>query len=242
MSKETQILRELGALKKQLSQLEQRLIPDTSLGFGKRAATPEYLFINFPNNSAVGEGAYWYTRNPETKLNTAIFEPELRCIVKTLYRRDRRNAAGKNKPVLELHLRADKDYVLMAGTFYGNLAASLLAALAQVPAAAMKDALTLKLEHSKLEGHHRAVFAQIYLDGVRVTRTPDVSKNKALLQTLHKRYGFVNPLTQDIGLGSHVDLKAGSAPAEQASVQREPIEADTDHDAVTRVFGFEDES
>lgn len=173
---------------------------ETHLGFGRRQTT--YLFINQPSQNAVDAKASFYTRDSTTKVNTPIFSSDLTCFVKTLYRRSSKDATGKERLVLEIHLEADKNYVLQTG-FRNNAAASLLAAFANLPREALAepaDPITLSLERSVTSRSHPTIFVQVEYKGQRVTRDSNVANNKSLLAYLCTTYGFVNPLNGSTGL------------------------------------------
>ena len=200
-----EVLREIeGRLELVVRALARDKLAAEELGFGKRPQTADggealtYLFINQPNNPLTGDGSdFWYWREESEGVNHGVKDDNLTGFVTSVYRRDgvdRRT--GKSKPVLNIQVSADKVYVLQTG-FYTNFASSFLAALVELPAEAILDPFTLRVEQTPGRNSYPTTFCQLEWRGRRVERRPDSSLNKESLVQIQERFGFNNPLELD---------------------------------------------
>lgn len=202
MTDSDRLLAKLAEVDDKLSLLLQgqsktRVSP-ANLGFGKRSVAAGedliYVFVNQPNHPLTGDrNDFWYWRTEREDINYGIKDDDLTGFISSVYRRDSLDKVGKNKPVLNVHVEADKQYVLQMG-FYTNFASSLLAALAELPAEAVLEPLTVRVEQTPGKNSYPTTFCQIEWRGKRVDRKPDSSLNKALLTQIQERFGFHNPL------------------------------------------------
>ena len=208
---------ELREIKENLGLLLREAVRDKvngELGFGKRAQAASggepltYLFINQPNHPLTGDSSdFWYWRSESEGVNHGIKEDNLTGFVTSVYRRDGVDkTTGKSKPVLNVHVAADKTYVLQTG-FYTNFASSILAALAELPAKAVLEPLTVRVEQTPGRNSYPTTFCQLEWRGKRVERKPDSGLNKVLLARIQERFGFSNPLETDRETG----LETGEA-------------------------------
>ena len=195
-----QVLDKLSDLHLEVSRLRRSLQQGSApLGFGVKGEDYTYLFINPPSNPLTGNpDDRWYLRNKSEGVNRVVPYADLTAFVETLYRRDTTDRAGKARPRLEVHLRADRRYILQTG-FYTNFSSSLLAALVELPREALLEPLTFLVEHTPGKNSHPTAWCQVEWQGARVERVADSSKNKAHLSILKERYGFSNPLGQGEG-------------------------------------------
>lgn len=184
----------LEALQTEIAKLRKDLVKRsvTELGFGVGEAVS--LFVNPPGNPLTGSANdLWYTRSASEGVNRPVPHADLTAFLLTLYRRESFDRAGTARPRLDVHLQADKRYILQTG-FYTNFASSLLAALVALPPEAFGEPLTFKVEQTPGRNSHPTTFCQVIWRGERTERTPDSQQNKAHLATLSARYGFRNPL------------------------------------------------
>ena len=212
-----QMLEEMQGITGRLELLLQSVVLENKrgeLGFGKRARSadggevPTYLFINQPNNPLTGNPSdFWYWRSEGEGINHGVQDDDLTGFVKSVYRRESVDkATGKSKPVLNVHVAADKVYVLQTG-FYTNFSSSFLAALAELPTEAVSEPLTVRVEQTPGRNSYPTTFCQLEWRGKRVERRPDSGLNKMLLARVQERFGFSNPLETDRETG----LETGEA-------------------------------
>ena len=186
------------------------------LGFGKRAQLVDggepltYLFINQPNHPLTGDSSnFWYWRSESEGVNHGVKDADLTGFVTSVYRRDGVDrTTGKSKPVLDIHVTADKVYVLQTG-FYTNFASSFLAALAELPAEAVREPLTVRVEQTHGKNSYPTTFCQLEWRGNRVERISESSLNKTLLARIQERFGFGNPLETGHETGAATGEVAG---------------------------------
>jgi hypothetical protein len=203
VEKLTWVMEELRAVKGMLEGVVQGLarekVAPEELGFGKRPRNGgeafTYLFINQPNSPLTGDpNDFWYWRSESEGVNHGVKDEDLTGFITSVYRRDSIDRkTGKAKPVLNVQISADKPYVLQTG-FYTNFASSLLAGLAELPAEAVLEPLTLRVEQTPGRNSYPTTFCQLEWRGERVERIPDSSLNKDRLVQIQERFGFKNPL------------------------------------------------
>ena len=186
MSSVNEMLAEL--LEKVNRLLEVGAAPELGFSFGESEAVR--LFVNQPNHPRVEEGAFFYTRDEIARENVAVRENRLTCVVENVYKRMKEDKV-RAKPVLELHLRADKLYILQTG-FNNHFASTLLAALVRLPSGALREPITIEAEHYHGTRSYPIAYAQVIYRGEVVERKGDKTRNDAHLSTLQQMYGFAN--------------------------------------------------
>ena len=165
------------------------------LGFSTGGSEVVSLFVNQPNHPRVEEGAFFYTRDERARENVAIRENQLTCVVENVYKRLKEDKV-QAKPVLELHLRADKRYILQTG-FSNHFASTLLAALVKLPPGALREPITIEAEHYHGTRSYPIAYAQVIYRGEVVERRGDKALNDAHLSKLQQMYGFANKVMLD---------------------------------------------
>jgi hypothetical protein len=176
----------------ELRRIREALDGTQPLGFGKRQE-PAYIFVKWDGATV------WYQRDKHQGLNHPILERDLTGYIVNVWRFDRVDATTQEKvPRLNVHIRADKDYIVQTG-FYTNFSKTFLAGLLELEPPTLKEPLTLVVETNEGtrqggRGYRPALFCRVEWRGTRMT--PVVGKGrepKELYQQAVTRFGFTDP-------------------------------------------------
>lgn len=175
----------------ELRRIREALENSPTLGFGKRRE-PVYVFVKFDGVSV------WYARDKHEGVNRPIAERDLTGYLVNVWRFDRVDATTQERvPRLNLHVRADRDYVVQTG-FTTNFAKTFLAGLLELEPAALKEPVTLAVETNEGSRHRPTLFCRVEWRGERMT--PVVGKGRGpeeLYDEAVARFGFANPYAGD---------------------------------------------
>ena len=175
----------------ELRRIREALEDSQPLGFGKKVG-PTYVFVR--HHEVGGETYLWYVRDKHEAQNVSIRERDLTGYLASVWRFDREDdATGEAVPKLNVHIRADKDYVIQTG-FTTNFSRTLLAGLLELEPEALKEPLVLVAEDNAGSKARPTVFCRVESRGVRMT--PVVGKGRepqALYEQVVARFGFVDP-------------------------------------------------
>ncbi len=175
----------------ELRRIREALEGSQPLGFGKKVG-PTYVFIR--HHDVGGETCFWYSRDKQEGQNVPLRERDLTGYLVSVWRFDRGDdATGEAVPKLNVHIRADKDYVVQTG-FSTNFAKTLLTGLLQLEPGALEEPLTLVAEDNAGSRARPTVFCRVESKGVRMT--PSLSrevKSETLYEEVIARFGFGDP-------------------------------------------------
>ncbi len=171
----------------ELRRIREALEGSGPLGFGKRRE-PSYVFVKLDGQNV------WYGRDKHEGVNRPIPERDLTGYLVNVWRFDRLDATTQERvPRLNLHIRADKDYVVQTG-FTTNFAKTFLAGLLELEPLALKEPVTLVVETNEGSRHRPTLFCRVEWRGERMT--PPLGKGRGaeeLYDEVVARFGFTNP-------------------------------------------------
>ena len=177
----------------ELRRIREALGEAQPLGFGKRTA-PTYVFVR--HHEVGGETYVWYSRDKREGQNVSIRERDLTGYLVGVWRFDRADeTSGEVVAKLNVHIRADKDYLLQTG-FTTNFARTFLAGLLELKPEALNEPLTLIAEDNAGSKARATVFCRVESGGIRLTPTLNRElRAEALFERALEQFGFRDPYT-----------------------------------------------
>jgi hypothetical protein len=200
------MIAELKGLREEVRELRSAMGHAQPLGFGK-LEQPLYLFVNKDWWKDNDKPYVLYTKR-EGESRTPLYERDVTCYLRNLYRREQNNeATGKSSPVLDVELFAGRSYVFQTG-FYTNASISLLAALHELEPKDLTEPVTLLFETSPGKRSFATVFCRVIVRGQRLN--PGFDKNtdvKAIYEKVLERFEF-GPWQEQRPVNEVVSLEA----------------------------------